>query len=370
MPGTPDPGEAASKSRRPQVGLFTALIMSVVAATIPVALFYPAVNKNAPVVSSLDNPSVSGMPASAAPAGSVQQVAAAVLPKVISIEVATIQGVASGSGSIISSDGLVLTNNHVVAGANNNNARILVTLNDGSTHTADFIASDPATDIAVIKIQNVSQLPVMEFADSSQLHVGQPVVAVGSPLGLSATVTTGIVSALNRPVRAADGGGESSLIDAVQTDAAINPGNSGGPLVDMNGNLVGMNSVIASLSRGGDTAGSIGLGFAIPANFAKRVAHQLATKGRATQPMLGIRVTAPRTERGALVAGIEPGGAADHAGLITGDVIIRLNERLIDSPDALIAAVRSQEFGDTVTLQARRQGEADPVTVEATLSTE
>lgn len=316
----------------------------------------------------------SGSDAPKAPKGSVEDVAAQVLPAVVSIMVQTPRGGAEGSGSIISSDGYVLTNHHVVGDAQSPQSRIQVTLNDGSRHEATYVASDVNTDVGVIKIENVSNLPTMQFGNSDQLSVGQEVVAVGSPLGLSATVTSGIVSALNRPVRANQGSGESSLMDGIQTDAAINPGNSGGPLVDMHGNLIGMNSVIASLSAGsygGQQGGSIGLGFAIPSNFAKRIAQQLIDRGEATQPMLGVRVNAldDGTE-GARVASVEPGSPAEKAGLHSGDVIVKLNDRLIDSADALIAATRSHDFGETVTLQVERSGEAEPVSVDVTLSSE
>lgn len=247
-----------------------------------------------------------------------------------------------------------------------------VTLNDGSTHDADFVAADAATDIAVIKIKGVTDLPTLDFGDSDTLRVGQSVVAVGSPLGLSATVTTGIVSAMNRPVRASQDGGESSLIDAVQTDAAINPGNSGGPLVDMAGNIIGMNSVIASLSQmDSSQSGSIGLGFAIPANFAKRVAQQLIESGEAKFPMLGVRVNALQqqtTVNGAEVISVDEGTPAAEAGLRAGDTITRLDDRLIDTADSLIAAVRGHEFGDTVTLEVTHRGESSPHQVEVTLS--
>ena len=321
----------------------------------------------------LENPSVSN--AAEAPDGSVEKVAAQVLPSVVSIEVATRSGGAEGSGSIISSDGYVLTNHHVIAAGAQPGTEIQVTLNDGSRHRAQYVASDVNTDIGVLKIEGVENLPVVQFGNSNDLRVGQQVVAVGSPLGLSATVTSGIVSALNRPVRASQGGGESSLMDGIQTDAAINPGNSGGPLVDMNGNLIGMNSAIASLSQrsfGGESSGgSIGLGFSIPSNFAKRVADQLIRNGEATQPMLGVQVSiAQAITGGAVVAAVEPGSPAEQAGLKPGDVITRLNDRLIDSADALIAATRSQDFGQTVTLQVERQGEGEPIPVEVTLSTE
>lgn len=358
------------KSKKRSVGLGTALALMLVGSVASGAIVggiaaQSGEGSSDEVVNSLRNPNAA--PASS-PEGGVEQVSAEVLPTVVSIQVATRGGAAGGSGSIISSDGYVLTNHHVVSGAENGGL-LQVTLNDGRTIHADFVASDPATDIAVIKIQDVSDLPVMAFGDSDLINVGQEVVAIGAPLGLSSTVTSGIVSSLNRPVRASDGGGESSLIDAIQTDAAINPGNSGGPLVDMNGNLVGMNSVIASMSSGGE-AGSIGLGFAIPSNFAKRVADQLISTGEATQPMLGVQVAARSDVDGALIASIEPGGPADQAGLASGDVVTGLNQRKIDNSDALIAAVRSQDFGEVVTLTVLQPDTGQSREVEVTLTAE
>lgn len=306
-----------------------------------------------------------------APDGSVEKVAESVLPAVVSIEVATRQGGAEGSGSIISSDGMVLTNHHVVAEAAEGGAQMQVTLNDGTKHSAKFIASDVNTDIAVIQIEDVKDLPTIQFGDSDSLAVGQSVVAIGSPLGLSATVTTGIVSALNRPVRAAQGGGESSLMDGIQTDAAINPGNSGGPLVDMNGHLIGMNSVIASLSQGeSGEAGSIGLGFAIPSNFARRVADQLINEGKAHQPMMGVEVDIRHTSGGALVSNVQPGSPAEKGGLKAGDIVTRINDRPIESSDALVAATRSFDFGETVKIEAHNKDSKETRTVEVTLSSE
>ncbi|MCZ9293771.1 S1C family serine protease [Corynebacterium meitnerae] len=306
-----------------------------------------------------------------APEGSVEHVASAVLPAVVSIELTDGSRVLSeGSGSIITADGKVLTNHHVVAEAGTGRAQLAVTLNDGAKHPATFIASDVNTDVAVIQIEGVKDLPVIQFGDSDNLAVGQSVVAVGSPLGLSATVTTGIVSALNRPVRAAQGGGESSLMDGIQTDAAINPGNSGGPLVDMNGHLIGMNSVIASLSQSSGEGGSIGLGFAIPSNFARRVAEQLINEGEARQPMMGVQVDIRQVTDGALISAVQPGSPADQAGLKEGDVVVRINDRPIESSDALVAATRSFDFGETVHLQVRSAGSDETRTVDVTLSSE
>lgn len=360
--------EPAGEKRR--VGLGTALALMLAGSVVSGSVVGLVVANtestgSGEVVNSLREPSA---PAPDSPGNGVEQVAAEVLPAVVSIQVADRTSAGEGSGSIISSDGYVLTNHHVVSGGGNN-AFIQVTLNDGRSLPADYVASDAATDIAVVKIRDVSDLPVVQFGDSDELNVGQEVVAIGSPLGLSSTVTSGIVSALNRPVRASDGGGESSLIDAIQTDAAINPGNSGGPLVDMDGNIVGMNSVIASLSSGGE-AGSIGLGFAIPANFAKRVADQLISTGTATHPMLGVQVAARQDVQGALIASVEPDSPAQQAGLNPGDVVTRVDDRVIDNSDALVAAIRSQDFGQTVTLEVEQQDTGQSRPVEVTLTAE
>lgn len=323
------------------------------------------------VVDSLKSEPVANSTGHEAEAGSVEAVAQRVLPSVVSIQVMTGRGMSEGSGSIISADGYVMTNNHVVQSAENSQARIVVSLNDGTEYQADVVAGDPNTDVAVIKLRDASNLPVMNFGDSDSLKVGQEVIAVGSPLGLSATVTSGIVSALNRPVRA--GGtsmGESSLIDAVQTDAAINPGNSGGPLVDIEGNLIGMNSVIASTSTTGSEAGSIGLGFAIPSNFARRVASQLIENGQATQPMIGIQLASNANVSGALIAEVTPGGPGDQAGLQKDEIITGMNDRRIDSADALIAAVRSQNFGETITLKVEDSNRGNQREVQVTLTSE
>lgn len=305
-----------------------------------------------------------------AAAGTTEAVAAKVTPAVVAIQVISANAASEGSGSIISPDGYVLTNHHVVSGAENG-ATMRVTMNDGTKHEAEFVASDANTDVAVIKIIDGQDLPFLEFGDSSSLQVGQEVVAVGSPLGLNATVTSGIVSAVNRPVRASQGGGESSLIDAIQTDAAVNPGNSGGPLVDMSGNLVGMNSMIASLSSGtGGEAGSIGLGFAIPSNFAQRMAQQLIDNGQVVHPMLGVQVDGRDITDGAHIVSVEPGSAAEQAGLEEGDVVTRVNDRAIEDADSLIASIRGQEFGAVITLEVTRENGDSSREVEVTLPEE
>ncbi|MGP5557885.1 S1C family serine protease [Corynebacterium flavescens] len=366
---------AASTKNKRQVSLPAALALSLVAAVAAGTITGIAVGGNsnddrATVNEVLNNQPVNNSTGEAPAEGSVEAVAAKALPSVVSIEAVTQTAASEGSGSIISPDGYVLTNHHVVAGTDRG-GRLQVSMNDGSKHSATFVASDANTDVAIIKIDGVSTLPFLEFGNSDAVAVGQQVVAVGSPLGLNATVTSGIVSAKNRPVRASQEAGESSLIDAIQTDAAVNPGNSGGPLVDMNGNLVGMNSMIASLSNSaGSEAGSIGLGFAIPSNFAKRMADQLINNGSVKHPTLGVKVDARSSGNGAQIVEVEPGGPADKAGLKAGDVVTRVNDRLIENSDALIAAARSQDFGATVTLEVTSEGNPDPRKVEVTLSNE
>ncbi|MEX3557875.1 trypsin-like peptidase domain-containing protein [Corynebacterium sp. LK2522] len=367
--------EAPQKKR--SVGLGTALAMMLVAAVGAGGITGAVVggsgsNDSTSTVNEVLNRPANNDSAPAPAEGSIEEVSQKVLPAVVAIQVVTRGGAAEGSGSIISPDGYVLTNHHVVEGAERSSVGgIQVTMNDGTRKEAELVASDANTDVAVIKIKDAENLPYLEFADSDHLNVGQQVVAVGSPLGLNATVTSGIVSAVNRPVRASQAGGEPSLIDAVQTDAAVNPGNSGGPLVDMNGNIVGMNSVIASLSSSsGQEAGSIGLGFAIPSNFAKRMADQLINNGEVKHPMLGVQVDGRNLTQGAPVVNVEEGSPAAEAGIKAGDVITRLGDRLIEDSDTLIAATRSQEFGETVTLEVTDPDSEETRQVEVTLSNE
>jgi putative serine protease PepD len=318
------------------------------------------------------------VPAANAPAGSVEQVAAKVVPSVVMLETDLGRQSEEGSGIILSSDGLILTNNHVVAAANPGHGggpggppqeggpggapneagpggapKTTVTFSDGRTADFTVVGADPTTDIAVVRVQGVSGLSPITLGSSSNLRVGQPVVAVGSPLGLEGTVTTGIVSALNRPVSTTgETGNQNTVLDAIQTDAAINPGNSGGALVNMSGQLVGVNSAIATL--GGDSSdaqsGSIGLGFAIPVDQAKRIADELISTGTASHASLGVQVTNDKGTPGAKVVEVVPNGAAASAGLPSGVVVTRVDDRPVNSADALVAAVRSKAPGDKVTL--------------------
>ncbi|MBX7434148.1 trypsin-like peptidase domain-containing protein [Mycobacterium sp. Y57] len=297
------------------------------------------------------------VPAASVPAGSVEQVAAKVVPSVVKLEVDLGRQSEEGSGVVLSTDGLILTNNHVVSaaagGAAADNPETKVTFSDGSTAPFTVVGTDPSSDIAVVRAENASGLTPITVGSSAELRVGQDVVAIGSPLGLEGTVTTGIISALNRPVAAGgDAQNQNTVLDAIQTDAAINPGNSGGALVNMNGELVGINSAIATLGAdaGGAQGGSIGLGFAIPVDQAKRIADELIQTGTASRASLGVQVGNNAGVDGAMIVEVTAGGAASAAGLPSGVVVTKVDDRVIGSADALVAAVRSHAPGDKVTL--------------------
>ncbi|MBS1691093.1 MAG: trypsin-like peptidase domain-containing protein [Actinobacteria bacterium] len=327
------------------------------------------------------------VPAASVPAGSVEQVAAKVVPSVVKLQTDMGRASEEGSGIILTSDGLILTNNHVVAVANDGSegsdgpvspdgpdasgpTRTMVTFADGSTAPFTVVGTDPASDIAVVRAKGVSDLTPITLGSSASLRVGQDVVAVGSPLGLEGTVTTGIISALNRPVAAGgDAKNQNTVLDAIQTDAAINPGNSGGALVNMNGELVGINSAIATLGGGASGAsqsGSIGLGFAIPIDQAKRIADELIQTGTASHASLGVQVSNDTSANGAKIVDVTAGGAAASAGLPSGVVVTKLDDRVIASADALVAAVRSKAPGDKVTL-TYVDSSGKPQTVQVTL---
>ncbi|WP_439032075.1 S1C family serine protease [Gordonia terrae] len=297
----------------------------------------------------------------AAPAGSVQEVAARVIPSVVSIDVAAGGAMGSGSGVVLSSDGVIMTNNHVVsAGGDGPASKVAVNFSDGSRAEARVLGADPISDIAVIKV-NRKDLTAITVGNSNNLAVGQDVIAIGSPLGLAGTVTTGIISALNRPVLTSrdPGTNTTSVIDAIQTDAAINPGNSGGALVNARGALVGINTAIATLGGGEQQAGgSIGLGFAIPIDQAIRVARELERTGKASHANIGVSVrpSGDSDAPGAVVTAVTPGGPAAAAGIPNDAVITKVDDRVISSGDALVAAVRSHAPGDTVTVTYEDNG--------------
>ena len=301
-------------------------------------------------------------------ADSVAGVAARVLPSVVSIEVAGAEGQGTGSGVVLSEDGLVLTNDHVVSGAGGG-AALRVVLDDGTAVEADVVGTDPTSDLAVLQVAREGLTPA-ELGSSEALRVGDPVVAVGSPLGLTGTVTTGIISAKGRPVRAGGGPQAQAVINALQTDAAINPGNSGGPLVDGEGRVVGINSAIATLGGGlGGGSGSIGLGFAIPIDYARSVAAELIETGEATHPVIGVQATTPGgQQRGALVRTALAGSPAQEAGIRGGDVITAVGGDAVTSVDELVVRIREFDVGETVDVTLQRGGEE--LTVPVTLASD
>lgn len=290
----------------------------------------------------------------------VSAVAADVLPSVVAIQVRGPQGGGTGSGFVLREDGYILTNSHVVASADGGAGRVVVVFSDGSEEDAEIVGRTSDYDLAVIRVDR-SGLTPLALADSDAVVVGDPVIAIGAPLGLQGTVTTGIVSALNRPVSAGNQD-ETAFINAIQTDAAINPGNSGGPLVDAEGQVVGINSAIAQPPGLGAAGGSIGLGFAIPANQARRTAQELIETGRATYPVIGVVLDGTYTGEGVQVAGgpqgefsdpVTPGGPADRAGIRPGDVILAIDGRPVTESDELVVAIRARAPGDAVTLTVR-----------------
>jgi serine protease Do len=303
------------------------------------------------------------------PPGSVADIAARTVPAVVSFEIRVGEEGGTGSGVVIDPSGYVLTNNHVVApAAEVSGAQIEAIFHDGTRSPAQIVGRDPKTDLAVVKVE-VANPVVATFGSSSGLVVGDGVIAIGSPLGLIGTVTQGIVSAVNRPVRL-DGGGTdaSAVIDAIQTDAAINPGNSGGPLVDSTGAVVGINTAIRSIGMG--EGGSIGLGFAIPIDDARGIAEELIRSGTVKHAEIGInaRSVSDGTTDGAQVQNVQQGGAAEAAGISEGDVIVRLGDRPISGSDELVVAVRERNPGDTVEVELIREGR--PLTVSVVLASD
>jgi putative serine protease PepD len=276
-------------------------------------------------------------------------VAAAVTPTVVSIAVTTRTGGGTGSGSIYktsSSESFIITNNHVIEEAVTSGT-IEVELLNGDILPATIVGRDIAYDIAVLRVKT-GNLPVIKVGDSAKVSVGDPVIAIGSPLGLASTVTSGIISALNRPVLTGSDGLE-SYVNAIQTDAAINPGNSGGALVDASGKLIGVNSAIATLSSGG-ASGSIGLGFSIPINEAKRVVDEIIATGKSTRPVLGVFFDQTYTGIGAKISRLSPGDGAEKAGIPAGSVIKSIEGFKITDDVSAIVRIRAATPGSTITI--------------------
>ena len=329
----------------------------------------------------LNGGTVAAVPASNSSGTDWTAVAAAVSPAVVTIQTQGASSSGTGSGVIYDAQGDIVTNYHVISSVLTG-GQIQVTLADGRLYTAKVVGHDKTTDLAVIRLDNPpSDLTVARFATSANLEVGAAVMAIGAPLGLSNTVTTGIVSALNRPVEVSmdeesssqDSQASSDLVvtNAIQIDASINPGNSGGPLFDATGAVIGINSSIKSLSTSSDgQAGSIGLGFAIPSDLVVSVADQLIATGSASHGMLGVTVKAATTTVGsdtyvgAEVQDVSSGSGASAAGIRAGDVIIKVEGQEVTSPKQLIGYVRRYKAGDTVTMTIVRDGQTQDVSVK------
>jgi S1-C subfamily serine protease len=278
-----------------------------------------------------------------------QSISSMVTPSVVSISVTAPSGSGTGSGSVYqstSSFSYIITNNHVIANAATSGT-IKIELTNGDQYPATIVGRDPGYDLAVLKVQ-IGNLPAITLGDSSKLSVGDPVLAIGSPLGLASTVTSGIVSALNRPVSTGTVDAQ-SYVNAIQTDAAINPGNSGGALVDAAGRLVGVNSAIATLSSG-SASGSIGLGFSIPINEAKRVIDEIIATGKSKRPVLGVYFDPAYTAGGAKIVQLSPGEGAEKAGIPVNSVLRSIDGVKVANSEAAIVRIRSYAPGSTVTV--------------------
>ncbi|MBO8195166.1 trypsin-like peptidase domain-containing protein, partial [Streptomyces oryzae] len=317
------------------------------------------------------------------PKGSIAGIARQTLPGVVTLHARGGGAEATGTGFVLDRRGHILTNNHVVESAKGGDG-VRVTFNGGQTATGEVIGSDSGYDLAVVKVSGVSGLTPLPLGNSDAVRVGDPVIAFGAPFDLDGTVTTGIVSATERPITAGgeEPGSELSYVDALQTDAPINPGNSGGPLVDSRGRVVGVNSAIKG--AGGDSglpdgegggSGSVGLGFAIPVNQARRVAEELINEGRATHPVIGVSLDTEYEGEGARIGGagghgpaVVRDGPADKAGLEEGDVITKVGGKLVTSGEELIVRIRSHRPGEKLELTVRRGGsDGEQRTVRLTL---
>ena len=365
-PAAPSPAAPSGRPPTRRLLLIAGAVAAVVSAGVGAGTAAAVASGSAPSGQGLAV-STQQAPTTAKLDGTISAAAAKIGPSVVTIDVRGAQLADTGSGVIVRSDGYILTNDHVIAAAATGGAVTVVTAN-GRTAPAKIVGRDSADDLAMIKI-GLPHLTAASFAPSHNLVVGQAVVAVGAPLGLSQTVTSGIVSSTARPVRA--GANDQAVFDAVQTDAPINPGNSGGPLVNLNGDVVGIDAAIATTRTGGlqipgqsAQPGSIGIGFAIPSDEAARIAGQLIATGHATHAMLGVevqRTTAAAT--GAQLVKVTPGSPAAHAGLHAGDVVTEFAGQRIGNADALIAAVRSHAPGQRVRLTYTRGGSPHTVTL-------
>jgi len=361
----------ASSERGGPSGLSAGLISALVAGAIAIALVAAVFGgmAGAFLVSRTGDSVAASLPpapvgSTARPKGSIADIAARSLPSVVTIKVEGPTAAGTGSGFVMRADGYILTNNHVVEVAAKS-GKITVLFSDGKSFAATIIGRDDSYDLAVIRVAR-RNLPVLTLGTSSAVVVGDPVIAVGAPLGLDSTVTSGIVSALNRPVTAGgEGDSTASFINAIQTDAAINPGNSGGPLLDMEGRVIGVNSAIARVASSQSPldgqSGNIGVGFAIPSDQARKTAEQLIATGKGTHPVIGIMIDTTFQGDGVKIADrprngsppITKGGPADKAGLRPGDVITKFDGHPVTGPDEFVVAIRAKSVGDKVELTVR-----------------
>ena len=367
-PPPPPPYSAPVPDERPHgTGgrLFALLFAGVVIALVSGVTGAIVVHRYDGSTGTTTNPAGTGRPLPAASPidrSSLASIAAFAAQSVVDINT----GTGEGSGVILTTDGAILTNNHVVAGARNNTVR--VTFSTGRTANATVVGTDPAGDLAVVKAQGASGLTAAKFGNSDGLQPGDTVLALGSPLGLQGSVTAGIVSALHRTIdESGENGGQGhSIGDAIQTDAAINPGNSGGPLVNTSGEVVGINTAIATSDggqgQGQGQAGNIGVGFAIPSNKAKTSADELLKGGKVSHPFLGVQVS-DADGGGALVAAVQSGSPAAKAGVQRGDVITRIGSKPVNNSSDLVAAVQTGKPGEQVTVTLTRDGSGKQVTV-------
>ncbi|MGY1770412.1 S1C family serine protease [Blastococcus sp. SYSU D00813] len=308
-------------------------------------------------------------------ATAVTAAAAKATPSVVTVYVSSGSSSGSGSGVVLTSDGYVVTNNHVVTlDSSTDTATVQVRTSDGTLYDATVVGTDPTSDLAVLRLDGASDLTPAEFADSDEVQVGDLAVAIGAPLGLSDTVTDGIVSATDRAVATGSTQDDATVIDALQTDAAINPGNSGGALVDAAGQVIGINTAIATVASGAPgqsgQSGNIGVGFAIPSNTAQRIAEEIIADGTADTTYLGVSARTDGSEEvgtGAQVVSVQPGSPAAAAGLAAGDVVTAVGDRPITTSTELTAAVRGHAPGEQVTLTVERDGQT--TTVDVTLGT-
>ncbi len=365
-PTQPTPGVPGGR----RTGLATVLVVSIVVALLAGALggtlgFLFATRNGLGGNAALGGGSAKQSPGALAQRApdSLAAVVRKVAPSVVTIKITTDGGYALGSGFIVSSDGYAITNDHVVEGAS---GAPTVTFADGSVVGASVVGVDVESDVAVIKIAKTG-LPPIEFGDSDQVAVGDPVLAFGSPLALANTVTEGIISALDRAIVATDGS-TSRYYAAIQTDAAVNHGNSGGPLVDSAGRVIGINSVIRSAGSSDADSGNIGIAFAIPIDQAKRIAQDIIESGHARRTVIGATLQESYTSPvgGVQVATVTPGGPADKAGIKAGDVLTRINGVLLTQPADLTALVRKYAPGESVNVEVRRA--SGPQTVPVTLA--